>query len=133
MKNFALKQYSSRNRTSVNLSRVICYKFGYFRRESMGRFKIKSCVSRSAYRRDVGLAQSGRRLDESVEHGLQIERRAANDAEHVGRRSLLLQRLVALAGEPGDICFLAGSEGTATACGLWRIATRQRLAASRLY
>src|SRR5262245_58112035 len=134
MKNFALKQHSSRNRTSVNLSRVICYKFGYLARESIGRFIIKSCVPRSAYHRDIGLAQSGRRLDESVEHCLQVKRRAANDPEHVGRRSLLLQRLIALAGELGDIFFLAGSEVTATACGLWRIATpRQRLAASRLY
>src|SRR5262249_59035285 len=54
----------------------------------------------------------------------------SNDPEHLGRRSLLLQRLVALAGEPGDISFLAGSEGTGTACGLWRIAMRQRLARS---
>src|SRR5262245_7278533 len=131
MKNFAFKQHSSRNRTSVNLSRVICYKFGYLRRESIGRFKIKNRVSRSAYRRDVGLAKSGRRLDESVEHGLQVERRAANDPEHVGRRSLLLQRLVALAGELGDMCFLAGSEVMATTCALWRIATRQRLVALR--
>src|SRR5262249_46137473 len=90
-----------------------------------------SCASRAAYHRDVGIAQPGRRLDEGVEHGLQVERRAANDLEHVGRGSLLLQRLVALAGELGDICFLAGREVTATACDLWRIATRQRLVALR--
>src|SRR5262245_41429919 len=128
MKNFALKQRSSRNCTSINLSRVTCYKFRYLGRQSIGCFIMKKRVSRSTYRRDFGPAQSGRRFDEGVEHGLQVERRAANDPEHVGRRSLLLQRLVALAGELGDICLLAGSEVTATACGLRRIATRQRLA-----
>src|SRR5262245_13591327 len=132
MKNFALKHHSSRNRTSINLSRVTCDKLGYLRRESIGRFIMKNLVSRSAYRRDVGLAQSGRRLDEGVEHGLQVERRAANDPEHIGRRSLLLQRLVALADELGNICFLAGSEVTAAAWSLWRTAARQRFAASRL-
>src|SRR5262249_47624600 len=74
MKNFALKQHSSRNRASVNLSRVICVKFGQLRRASIGRFKIISCASRSAYHHCVGLAQPGCRLYESVEYGLQIER-----------------------------------------------------------
>src|SRR5262249_40674132 len=92
MKNFALKQHSSRNRASVNLSRVICVKFGQLRRASIGRFKIISCASRSAYHHCVGLAKLGCRLDESVEHGLQIEGRAADDLEHIGGGGLLLKR-----------------------------------------
>ena len=35
----------------------------------------------------------GRRLDKRFEHGLQVERRAADDLEHVGGGGLLLQRL----------------------------------------
>jgi hypothetical protein len=39
----------------------------------------------------VGIAQPRCRLDQRVEHRLQIEGRAADDPQHVGRRRLLLQ------------------------------------------
>ena len=39
----------------------------------------------------VGLAQPRRRLDERIEHRLQIEGRATDDLEHVGGGGLLLQ------------------------------------------
>ena len=39
----------------------------------------------------IRFAQSGRRLDQRIEHRLQIERRAADDLEHVGGGGLLLQ------------------------------------------
>ena len=42
---------------------------------------------------DVRLAQPRRRFDQRVEHGLQVEGRAADDLENVGGRGLLLQRL----------------------------------------
>ena len=45
----------------------------------------------------VGLAEPRRRLPQGVEHGLQVECRAADDLEHVGRRRLLLQRLASSA------------------------------------
>ena len=41
----------------------------------------------------IRLAQPGRRLDQRVEHRLQIEGRAADDLEHVGGGGLLLQRI----------------------------------------
>ena len=41
----------------------------------------------------VGVAQPRRRLGERIEHGPQVEGRAANDLEHVGGGGLLLQRL----------------------------------------
>ena len=44
----------------------------------------------------IRLAQPRRRFDQRVEHGLQIERRATNHLEHVGRRGLLLQRFAQL-------------------------------------
>src|SRR5262245_66274843 len=46
----------------------------------------------SEYERAFGLAQSCRRFGQSVEHGLQIECRAADDLEHVGGGGLLLER-----------------------------------------
>ena len=39
----------------------------------------------------IRLAQLGSRRSQRVEHGLQIERRAADDLEHVGGGGLLLQ------------------------------------------
>jgi len=48
----------------------------------------------------ISLAQPRRRLDERIEHGLQIEGRAADDLEHVGGGGLLLQRLAQLVKEP---------------------------------
>ena len=44
----------------------------------------------------LGVAQSRRRFHQRIEHGLQIEGRAADDLEHVGGRGLLLQRLAAI-------------------------------------
>ena len=41
----------------------------------------------------LGIAQPRSRLDQRIEHGLQIECRAADDLEHVGGGGLLLQQL----------------------------------------
>src|SRR5262245_53605364 len=48
----------------------------------------------------IRLAQAGRRFDQSVEHELQIEGRAADNLENVGGGSLLLQRFAQLAEQP---------------------------------
>src|SRR5262245_11297534 len=48
----------------------------------------------------VRLAQLRRRLDQRVQHGLQVEGRAADDLEHVGGGGLLLQRLAQLVDQP---------------------------------
>ena len=50
--------------------------------------------------RDIGLAQLGGQLDQGIEHGLQIERRAADHLEHVGGGGLLLQRFAQLVEQP---------------------------------
>src|SRR5262249_23204385 len=47
----------------------------------------------------IGLAQFCRRLDQGIEHSLQIEGRPADYLEHVGGRGLLLQRLAQLVEE----------------------------------
>ena len=38
-------------------------------------------------------ANPRRALDDGIEHRLHVRRRAADDAEHLGRRRLMLQRL----------------------------------------
>ena len=43
--------------------------------------------------RMVRIAKPGRQLGQRIEHGLQIEGRAADHFEHVGGGGLLLQRL----------------------------------------
>ena len=48
----------------------------------------------------VSVAQARRRLDEGVEHRLQIECRAADHLEHIGGGGLLLQRLAKLVEQP---------------------------------
>ena len=40
------------------------------------------------------------RLDQCIEHGLQIESRAADDLEHIGSGGLLLQRFAQLVEQP---------------------------------
>src|ERR1700726_2985617 len=56
----------------------------------------------------VGVAKSGRRLGQRIEHGLQIESRAADNLEHVGGGGLLLQRFAQLIEQTG---ILDGDDG----------------------
>src|SRR5262249_51172612 len=49
---------------------------------------------------DVRLADPNGRLDQRVEHLLQVECRAADQLEHVGSRRLLVQRLLCLVEQP---------------------------------
>ena len=67
------------------------YEFGVFTRDSVARFEVVSFTLRSTYDYRVRLAQAGGRLDQGVEYCLEIERRAANDLEHIGGCGLLLQ------------------------------------------
>jgi hypothetical protein len=51
----------------------------------------------------ISVAKPCRGLDQRVEHGLQIEGRAADDLEYVGGRCLLLTRFLQFACEPNDL------------------------------
>ena len=59
----------------------------------MGREKLEAATPQQRYASFVGPAKPCGGIDQSFEHRLQIERRAANGLEHVGGRRLLLQRL----------------------------------------
>ena len=48
----------------------------------------------------IRVAQPGRRLDQCVEHGLQVEGRAADDLKYIGGGGLLLQRFTQLIQQP---------------------------------
>src|SRR5262245_34350722 len=67
------------------------------RRKAVGRRMPKRTVSfRPENIREIRLAQLGRRLDQRVQHRLQVERRAADYLKHVSSGCLLLQRLAQL-------------------------------------
>ena len=53
--------------------------------------KLKTRTLRANNSSHISLAQPCSQLDECIEHGLQIERRPADDLEHVGGGRLLLQ------------------------------------------
>ena len=91
MNDFAFKQDAPGYRSTVDSSWVTCEELGVFTGEPVGRFDVESFALRSTYGNRVRLAKARRRLDQCVEHRLQIERRAADDLEHVGGGGLLLQ------------------------------------------
>ena len=64
--------------------------------------------SDEGYRADIGLAQARRRFDQRIEHGLQIEGRAADHLEHVGGGGLLLRAIAQLVEQAG---ILDGDDG----------------------
>src|SRR5262245_20095282 len=100
MNDLALKQDASGYRSSVDSRWVICDELGVFTREPVVRFEVVIFALRSTYVHRVRLTQAGRRLDERIEHRLQIERRAADDLEHVGGGGLLLEGFAQLVEQP---------------------------------
>jgi hypothetical protein len=72
-----------------------------FAGEAVARGGIIETVADKPDGRLVGMAEPARRLHQRVEHGLQIERRAADDLEHVCSGGLLLQRFARLVEQPG--------------------------------
>src|SRR5215471_6768503 len=97
MNDLALKQDASGYRSSGDSRWVICDELGVFTREPVVRFEVVIFALRSTYVHRVRLTQAGGRLDKCIEHGLQIESRAADDLEHVSGSGLLLQRFTQLA------------------------------------
>src|SRR6516164_8159614 len=81
----------------------------------------------------VRTAEASRTPDHDLQHGLEFARRRTDDLKDLGCRPLLFQRLVALAGEACNLCFLAGDRGATSAYGLWRTAPlwRHRFVALR--
>ena len=73
----------------------------------------------------ASITNARRVLQHRLEDRLKLAGRASDDLEHISGRRQLFQRLVALAGEPSDVCDLVRSDGT------WHIVALQRLGALR--
>ena len=77
----------------------------WVRREILSRIAHRTWLAANVKRRPrsrkiecmFGLAETRRRLDDGVEHRLQLAGRAADDVEHVAGRGLVLERLRQLA------------------------------------
>src|SRR5215831_3905017 len=110
MNDFAFEQDAARYRSTVDTGWVTYVELGPFLGISIGSFEVESFARRSTYGNRVRLAKARRRLDQPVQHRLQVEGGPADDLEHVGGRGLLLQRFAqvgrALAQFPQQSCVL---------------------------
>src|SRR5262249_21555002 len=99
---------SSGERFSAQREGMLLDVFLQFGREAITR---RDAIDVAVTEEDGGpfsLAKSCRRLGKSVQHHLKIERRSANDFEHIGGGCLLLQRFTQLVQQP---CVLDGDDG----------------------
>jgi hypothetical protein len=62
-------------------------------REAVGLGAVENPISLACNVDLIGIAEPGRRFNESLQNCLEIKGRAADDFEHVGGGGLLLQRL----------------------------------------
>ena len=85
------KNCAPENRASIRLRSVACKVIALFFGESeSGGERI--CITLAAPDdAAISFANAGCGFDEGIEHCLQIERRAADDLEHVGSGRLLVQ------------------------------------------
>src|SRR6516225_6315903 len=96
MNRLALQGYSSSHRSSARGNWILLRKFLELGGEPIVCRELEHVSRRTPYGCRIGLAQRGRGFDQCAQHGLQVERRAANDLEHVGGGGLLLQRFAHL-------------------------------------
>src|SRR5271157_3027437 len=93
----ALKQHPPCKASTPRWKREGLVRFSVFGREAVTCRDIITCVSRAENLGHVRLAKPGSGFDQRVQHGSEIERRAAYDLEHVGGGYLPLMRFVQLA------------------------------------
>src|SRR5262249_24466351 len=85
-----------------------------FRRRHKPRVRVSGTIAKQ-HKRQVTAEQARGGEDDAFEYGSHVGRRLTNDAQNLGRGGLPGQRLISLAREAPDLCFLAGSRGTARA------------------
>src|SRR5262249_52588831 len=93
---------------AVNCERTILHECYHFRRDTEEAHGLRNVPLRPVQRPHVPFAEAHCRLDQCIEHRFQIERRATDDLEHIGSRSLLLQRFAQLVEQA---CVLDGDHG----------------------
>jgi len=107
---FALQQDPPDDTAASWRIRLSPYVFFELRRVTVARSGIVARVlpGRTEDVRLVRLAQPRRRFDQRVEYGAEVERRAADDLEHVGGGGLLLQRFAQIVGALAQLVEQAG-------------------------
>src|SRR5262245_19624788 len=95
MNGLALEYDSAGDRTAIRPERMLFHVLLLLRGKAVARDMMVGAVKPDGS--PIRAAKACRRLGERVEHRLQIESRAADDLEHVGGGSLLLQRFGELA------------------------------------
>src|SRR5262249_30083822 len=97
----ALEQGTSGHVAALGCDRQIPDQIDEFGRETVGLCSEEYPALLPGDGRAVGVAKPGSRFHKGVEHGLQIEGRAADDLEYVGGGGLLLQRLAQFVEQAG--------------------------------
>ena len=91
------------------------YVVDVLRSEAVTGGAVVTAILRSQYLRHLGLAQARGRLDQRIEHGLQLDAGPADDLQHIGSRRLLFPRLVKLALESRHPLLEVGADFMITA------------------
>src|SRR5262249_49264876 len=90
-------KYAARRWFTQSMSPILIHKF---LRCVMRRYRTISVTLEAEERAELGLANMHRILQHGLEHRLQLTRRSADNLEHVGCRSLLLQRFPQFVEQP---------------------------------
>ena len=96
----AFERGAGRTAVPAGADRVLLYPRSEFRRGIKRRSHPQYLAVETEYKSPVRPTQSGRTLDNRFKYRLKIERRAADDLEHVGGGGLLLQRFAQFVEQP---------------------------------
>src|SRR5262249_40821192 len=96
MDNPALQQRASGDRSALEPDGNVLDVLHVFRGNAVPLRPIEHATDLTGDCRLIGFAQARGRLDERLQHRLEIERRATDDLEHVGGGGLLLKRFAQL-------------------------------------
>ena len=93
-----LQHHPAADRAAVGREGMSEDEFLCLRRKATRRDQVIFIVSPPEHHCLVGAAEARHRLHQRVENRLEVDGRAADDLEHIGGRSLLLQRLTQVVG-----------------------------------
>src|SRR5262245_58945661 len=94
------KQRTTERRAAIGCDWNISDIINKFARKPVRFGAIKDSILLTSNNSLLGIAERRRRLNEGLQHCVQVEGRAANDLEHVGGGRLLLERLAQLVEQP---------------------------------
>src|SRR6516162_10318596 len=100
MDEFAFQQRAATCVSALRHDGKVFNVFHEFLREPIRLCAIKNSTLLAGDGAAVGLTKAGGRFNKRLQYRLQVERRTADDFEHVGRGGLLLQRLPQLVEQP---------------------------------